>query len=554
MKELIEVSIYNHKTIVDKASVNALESIARACTLVDGYRDSSGSYQVKERFKFFDKYDQSFPSGYIHILAEKLEKEGIDIEAVDMRDPIKNTAKLSSKNPGYEKRYNQERVYDAISEGHNVGFITSPTGTGKTNSIADAIDICRVNTLIITPTTGVRNMMAKNLQKTFGKSKVSTKISSFGGSIKDLKEAKNYRKKEYNLEGELITGPQSIEEEYLADKGFDIYGNKAFRTRAADKDKKRPGQKKKDKEEEISLPPILVICIGAINHLPTEVLEFYEMLLVDEGQFGKCATIRDLSYLMPNAYYKYAFSATNGHEDLVKMELLCSVFGNKIIFETSAPDAVEAGIIQKVKMRSAETRCNHWLKDNKGKYVKYLDDIIKLGIIGNSDRNDMIAEDVYDIFFMEKGRILMEVGEEYHAHILAKKLEEKGVPCHLLYADMKPKDKNDVLEMLEHGEDPYVVLATSTARQGINTVTVSHIWLADARKSIIDLIQWIGRAQRIDGLVEQVHVINPKDHFHPKLFEWSNKRERDFEKYYESGEKFTEAMFSKHKLGFSKVS
>lgn len=551
--EKIEVTIYNHKTIIDKASTNAIDAIEKKCTLIDGYRDSSGDYHVKEKFKFYDKYDQSFPTGYIHILADELEKEGIDIEAFDQRTPIKNTAKLRNKLSDYDRRDNQKEIYRAISEGHNVGFITSPTASGKTNSIIDAVDICRVKAMIVVPTTGVRNMLAKSLQRAFGKSKVSTKIPNFGNSVKELKESMKYRKKEYNLEGELITGPQSIEDEYLADKGFEMYGNKAFRVNAPDKEKKRPGQKKKKEEGEVKLPEILVICINAINYLPTEVLEYYEFLLVDEGQFGKCQTIRDLSLLMPNAYYKYAFSATNGHEDLVKMKLLCSVFGNKIIFEANAPDCIESGIIQNVELRSIETRCNHWLKNNKGQYIKYIDDIIKLGICGNSDRNEIFCEDIYDIFFIEKGRILVEVGEEYHAHILKKRLDEKGVRTHLLYADMKTKEKNEVMDILEYDKEPYVVLATTTARQGINTVTVSHIYLADARKSMIDLLQWIGRGQRVDGLTDKVCVINPRDHFHPKLFEWSNKREKDFESYYEKGEKFTETMFMRHKLGFEKA-
>lgn len=554
-KEKIKATVYNHKTIIEKASPGALDLIQKHCTLTDGYRDSSGAFQIKQRIRCFDKYDESLPTGYLSILADKLDGEGIDIEAYDERTPVSRTARLNNKKTEQiKRRFNQSEIYKAISEGEHLGFITSPTGSGKTNSIIDAIDLTKVKTLILTPTTGVRNMLAKELGVAFGKSRIGTKIPNLGGSVRDLKNSKGYRRREYNIEGESIVGPKNPEEEYLQDKGFDIYGSRAFRTRASNKEKKRP--KGELKEEELKLPDVLVICIGAVNFLPTEVLEYYEMLIVDEGHFGKCETIRDLSLLMPNCYYKYAFSATNGHENPVQMKLLCSVFGNRIIYETDALTCTEEGIIQKVEFKQVETRCNFWLKDGKGKYVKYIDDIIKLGIVGNADRNDIIVSDeqygLENLYHIEKARVIAEVGEEYHGHILKKKMEERGVKCYFLYSDLPRKEKDEIYDILENSKEPYIVFATTTARQGVNTVTVSHIWLVDARKSIIDLLQWIGRAQRIDNLTDRAVVINPTDHFHPKLFEWSRKREKDFNEYYVKGMRFTESMFEKHGLNYDK--
>lgn len=548
MRDTVQVRIYNHKTVIESASPEALSLIKRKCKLQDGYWMNK-EFKVTETINVFDKYDQSFPTGYLNILAEELDKNEIDIDGYDERVPVARTISITSKIKDINRRFNQTEIYKKVNEGANLGFITSPTASGKTQSIIDIIDINKVKTMIIVPTTGVRNMLAKELSSAFGNKHISTKVSSLGGSVADVRDAKGrqFKKREWDINGDEIEKPKTPEEEYLNDKGFDVYGSKAFRTRAIDKSKRK--MTKEEKDSTPKLPNVLIICIGAINFLPTEVLEHYEMLLVDEGHFGKCETIRQLSLLMPNAYYKYAMSATNGLENPVKMKLLCSVFGTTIIYETSALDCIQEGIILDVKMIDRETSCNMWLKDNKDKYVRGTDNIVKLGIVGNSNRNSQIAEDCYDYFHIDGARMLVEINEEYHGHILKAKMEEKGLKPYFYYADLPRKEKEEILNMMEHSKEPYIVIATSAARQGINTITLNHLYLADAKKSMTDLIQWIGRLQRVDGLVSQVKVINPIDHFHPKLFEWSRKRKKDFEDYYVKGIKMTQEMLERHKIG-----
>lgn len=562
--ETILISVYNHVCIVDKASPRALDAIEKHCTLTDGYF-SGGRFNKTNTTRLFDRYDNSFPTGYLFILERKLEKNKgyrIDIKGEDYRADNLSRVSLNAKKLHEEDRFNQIAILEGVRKPQgNCGFVSSPTATGKSSTMVDIVNEHKVKTLIIVPKIGVRNQLAKTFSKAFGAKNVSTYLKS-SNNLGEYKKAKKYRKKSYDINEDLIGENISPEDLYLRDKGYDVLEGmsdmrKAFKVHSAVEGSTKINLDRYDnsdedkKEETIEVPNILIICYSSINSLPIEALEQFGMLIVDESQFAKCATIRGLARDMPQAFYRYAISATNGAEKENQMKLLCSVFGDNVIYDVSAKECAEKGIIKKTKFIEVDTACDIWLKDSKQKEVKG-DDIQKLGIVGNKARNKIICNDrdygVYELFHLHKRRILVEVCESRHAEILKLVLKDLGIEAHLLYAGMSSYEEDKVLKILRESTDPFVVIATTKAREGLDTVMVNCIWLAGVKQSLNDLMQWIGRGLRLDGEDDEMWIINPRDHFHSTLFKWSNKRASDYDLVYNHYTEITNHMMEKHGL------
>src|SRR5690606_11618735 len=109
-------------------------------------------------------------------------------------------------------------------------------------------------------------------------------------------------------------------------------------------DKKFKGQKlkggfgkpnhKKIKPKKVDLgADITVVCFNSLVDASKEFLESIECVIIDECHHSSAVTIREALDKMPNAAYRYGFSATPWRDKSADQKLLLAALGDNIIYD-----------------------------------------------------------------------------------------------------------------------------------------------------------------------------------------------------------------------------
>lgn len=118
--------------------------------------------------RFFNKNDNSFPTGLLNIVTSYFEKNNILFELKDLRrTPSIRKIYRKIKQP-FPLRYYQKEIVNACLSNPR-GIIEAATGSGKTNCIVELIYQLKNNVLIIVPSSTIISQTSKILINVFGK-------------------------------------------------------------------------------------------------------------------------------------------------------------------------------------------------------------------------------------------------------------------------------------------------------------------------------------------------------------------------------------------------
>ena len=533
---MIKLKIKHNKTFIVEHNPKELEQIKSKCKII--YSHWVGSNRVYEKtVNLFDGNELSFPTGYLNQLVEKL--PSIDFEADDERNYKLYTVRINPTT--FENNWESQNKFTEIIKQESEGLIVSPTGTGKSRFIEIMIDIKRVRTLVLAPTEEIRDSLTQNLSERYGTNNVQNKVIKFGKELVKLnKNSFHKRKGSIDINEDLNVGGMSAEEEYLYTKGYKKIGNsykKVTRTHdAIEKESKK-----------VTWPSIVVMCPNSIKNLPQEYLDSVEMLVVDEGHTAAQDTIREGSVLMSNLMYRYLISATIWKDRKEDMQVLLSVFGNKIIFEETYTEAVESNKVKKVQYKQENSpKPDEFLMD-----VTNPDDIVKRCIVGNAKRNTKIIEAAEEYISLGR-KVMIAVTESAHCEVLRRRFEERGIEVYTYFSDQDKALKNEIkaLSRDTKNKKPFVIISTIALGIGFDTKAVDTIILGDVRKASIGLLQRNGRGTRkVDFESEEILIINDfDDWFNKTTHKWSRERKKIIESYYFKNESFSRKMAKKHRL------
>lgn len=578
---------YNHRCVVEEATPDEI-SLLKKILAIDfyHYEGSRRVFEKRENLLFKDSGSYYFPPGMIDFVSEKLEKIGMDLILDDMRSlphaPI-NFNPLSEEYEAYEEQV--QAVELAREDDNNVGFFSSLMGTGKSRIIRDLTFDKGVKTLIIVPSEIIRDQLAKSFQDLLPHQKVFTKIP---------KEQEKYIDHRAIIDTSEEVEADSLEKVYLLDKGFKKYGGNWFKVESAKNEVNL--RKKKVKLSDLkNNGHIYIICFKSLENASLDFLHSVEMVIVDEGHRAKNKTIRYSLLNMPNAYYRYFFSATMWADLKQDMYLLMSVCEGKCIFEELPKDSIESQKVAKpIYIEKRSPMPNHpvgrWKKDKHGNskivYAKGMDNIAKLGLIGNETRNEDIAHTAIEYFF-DNRHVLILVNEEYHGHILRNRIISLMKESAPIFVRNFPKEKKESISKnlgiesddsliidyflnvlnadfifgqdvrsekmkkiadLSFGQKACITIGTQAIAEGVDTKNINTIILADLRKASIRNIQGAGRGGRIgnleDGDNQEFIIVNYMDWFHPTLLKHSQQRGEIIEKIF-----FSDDSYMKSKWG-----
>lgn len=544
----MKVKIQHNKTYVEAwKSDDEKEKVLKHLKLIYSRREGKRIiYDHTENL--YNRNEQSFPTGYLEQLAHEIEKYGIDIDGEDERAYPRSTIHLPIKINHSESpdRVMQLSVSEKIRD-NPVGMIIAPPGAGKSRAIKIIVSHFRVRTLVVVPTTKIQQQVYDMFASEFGTNNVSRSFSG-GGFLDDqtlkkkMKVTNRYRPKNIDINADILDEGLTPEEKYLQEKGYEKINGKMIKVRRA-----IDGKAAKDKKSKY--PPILVICFNSLPNLPLEYLSSVECLIVDEGHTARNNTIQAAALEMNNAAYRYFLSATNWADIKEDMKKLIATTGSTIIHEELPSEAIEAGIIKKPHMRIVNT-------NNSDRLRKYLkgDDLIKLGIVGNAERNLQVCSLARELFATEGRRIMICVWEDSHAMILQESLRNMGINAHMYFSKLDTKEKERVDSIVSNSTEPFIAICTIALGIGADTRGVDTIILADVRKATIQLLQRIGRGHRIMDGVTDLWVYDFKDGFNDTTYKWHAERQKTFNDYYFKNESFTKRRASKFGITLKNVS
>lgn len=154
-------------------------------------------------------------------------------------------------------------------------------------------------------------------------------------------------------------------------------------------------------------------------------------------------------------------------------------------------------------------------------YVKYIDDIC-----GNSDRNDLIVDDVWGCVARGESCLVLTERVE-HARILFEMLDKSGVPRFQMFA-VNAKSKKDLREKaiagMKDGSLKIMIATYALAKEGLDIPNLRNVFLTTPQKNDITVVQSVGRVSRKAEGKEVGIVWDYDDAAAPMIAGWTKKR------------------------------
>ena len=442
------------------------------------------------------------PIGFIESIIDQMGKD-FDIEVTDYRLFLRGTVR--SNTPTFKRRDFQEEIKNVLDESY-AGVFDIPPGSGKTLSILDTFLEKRVKTLIIVPTTKIRDTVFKFF------------VENLKGPIvsKDVKPiAKNeiFSRKSRDINDDLKTDLLP-EQKYLIKKGFKRVGGRLVKVEKTIKDK------------EIRMPDIVIVCYQAAAGYSEQQLTQFEMILVDEGHTVSSESIRYILDSAVNAPYRFFFTGTAWRDRAEDNKVFKCYTHGKTLLKKTYTEMRDAGYLRKVKLEELSApKPDEFLKDING-----FDNIIKLCIVANRARNKMIFEKAVELY-KEGQRVLICVTEAEHAFIFEAYGKDNNIPVHSYFSKQTDSLKKEIEDMTENSGIPCIIVATMALGIGADTKHINRIIMADIRMSKGNANQRGGRGHRnVDDSNLIIYLI--VDWHHKTTMKWFLKIKNFLTKYY----------------------
>jgi superfamily II DNA or RNA helicase len=553
----MDFTIKHNKTYVsdaDDEEMNKLQKVLRIW-----YKDHMQNLLL---FNLFEKKELAFPTGYLSTVLKKLKKRNVEPTLIDKRTYIGPIYSFSKKDKAVKEQKlwdHQVEALDAIDK-NPTGIISAVTGAGKSKIIIETFHLKKVKTLIIVPSTTIQKQLYSDFCESIGKKHVSIKAPKlYKPPTQQYEEQKpknkfgsGYVSSMYG-DSKSATTKKKLGSGYLDDQEpFEKKEKKKFGSgylddvatpkekdpehdylkRKLDPDKYKKWQKKQLEKkykqyQKLTEFPVTILCFQGLSDIPAEFFETIQCVIVDESHHASAKTIREPLLQMSNAAYRYGFSATPWRDKFHEEMLLISALGDNKIFDFSALDAIEKGIIAKPVYTMLESPTpDRFLRD-----IRHWRTILEEGIIGNKTRNKAIVNRAVDMVHNNRN-VLICVDEISHLEILKERLTKEGVIPFIIHGQMNDKEKDKNIASVSFGDGGMVSIATMAVGEGANLVNVDAVILAGGGKGSIRFLQRIGRGARKTATKFEVLVIDFHDWFNPTLAKHSRMRKQIFQEVY----------------------
>lgn len=552
---MITLDVQHHKTYIQKYS--STEELSKAKESLKIFIKLFMPLPNGQKYKIESLFQHnSFPTPFLEEFKRRMKKKKIRLKINDNREytPCYEGLSLIEELPPLWDT--QAKAFEAIKK-HNIGIITSATGSGKSRLILESVLHRNGKTLIIVPNTSIREQMVEMFSKYIGYRNVTDSPPKLEDDEFLSLEAKEKIEEEKKMEEEALS-PQEARQNALAsmmtnfnEKNSDdpktkrlnnlqdLYTKDNYETdadtpeakyRKIKKEEKKLKRKEQQKEKreyqkkqrkaKKKIKSVTIICYQSLDNISEEYLKQVDTLIVDECHHASAITYRRAFLKMPNAQYKYFFSATPWRDQQADFYLLLAGIGENVIYELRGKTAAEQGIISTPELIIVKP------PKKKGIYkLRKPRDIIEEGILFNSERNNCIVQEAKELY--DNGHnVFIAVNEIVHLEILEERFHDIGIDAVTIHGEMPPQVKNRNKKIVGTSKEPMISIGTMAVGEGTDMPNINAVVLASGGRSTIRLIQRIGRGSRKTSL--NFKVIDFKDNANPNLYDQFKDRYKTF--------------------------
>lgn len=211
----------------------------------------------------------------------------------------------------------------------------------------------------------------------------------------------------------------------------------------------------------------------------------YDAVFVDEAHMAK-ATIISSILNNCNAPYRYAFSGTIDGGKFVNKLTIESLFG-PVVDTTTTRNLIDDGTLTETKIKCI------LLKHKKVKKISYQEEIDYL--ITNDKRNDFIAK--IAVNSSKSGNVLVLFNKIEHGKVLAELINEASDnPVYYIAGEIKGEEREEIRNVIAKENNAILVASYGTLAIGVNMPSLASLIFTHPTKSMIRVVQSIGRILR----------------------------------------------------------
>jgi superfamily II DNA or RNA helicase len=230
--------------------------------------------------------------------------------------------------------------------------------------------------------------------------------------------------------------------------------------------------------------PVVVSTWQSIYGLEKKWFRQFDCIIGDECHNFKAKCLQSIMTKCPDAKWRYGFTGTLDGKNVNKL-ILEGLFG-PVYKTTSSADLMEKGFLAKLNVDIIT------LKHEPKKFENYNEEIEYIGL--HQNRNKFICNLANNL---EGNVLVLFTRVEGQGLPLKDMMEERtSRPIHLIYGDVKVKERESVRAIAETSNDNIILGSYGTMSTGVNIKNLHHVVFASPSKSRIRVLQSIGRGLR----------------------------------------------------------
>ena len=241
----------------------------------------------------------------------------------------------------------------------------------------------------------------------------------------------------------------------------------------------------------------------SLYKLPESYFEDFSVVLGDECHLYKAKSLTTLLSKLKNAYYR--FGTTGTLDDSKTHKLVIEGLFGPTIKVVSTKELIDKNILANLKINCMVLGYDDECK-KEVKRVKYQEEID--WIVGNKNRNQFIS----DLSQKLKGNTLVLFNfVEKHGKKLYDIAKDGDKEVYFIHGKTEVEDRESIRKYLDSKDDCILIASYGTCSTGINIRNIHNIIFASPSKSIIRVLQSIGRGLRISDSKDRAVVYDISD-------------------------------------------
>lgn len=241
--------------------------------------------------------------------------------------------------------------------------------------------------------------------------------------------------------------------------------------------------------------PIIVSTWQSLYSKPEEWFQQFDAIIVDEVHLAQAKSISYILESAINAKYKIGLTGTLSKTKTHKMKLL-SLFGviNRV---AKTSDLQQRGRLAKIMIKALSLVYSD--KEKQLCKKDYKDYISEVDFIKAHRQRNIFIRNL--VLSLSGNTLVLFSHVEDHGKVIYEFIKEKfdliGRPVYFIHGGVDKDDRERIREVVENLDNAVIVASYGTFSTGINIKKINNIVFASPTKSVIRLLQSIGRGLRV---------------------------------------------------------